>query len=757
MIKRIITYSIILLFLASLLAIPLNSVSAIESLRIQNISVVTTDTSATISWQTNKKADGRIDYGPNTGSYPYRLDTNKKTDNQSITIYGLTPETRYFFKVTSRDEFTEVYSYEQNFKTIKAVDTTVPVISHVVAIYVTGTTATIQWVTNEPSTTEVEYGKTERYGSRAVDGRLVTVHDITIKGLGEATAYQFRVASKDKDNNAARWYNMSFRTNDTNLTDKGALTIYDVKPSSENDPDLTQTSAVVSWRTNKLASGKVYYGTSQNNLNKSISLLPPRDFVGSLGLTNLAADTVYYYRIEATDVFGRTVKSEGHSFRTKSGYNTVDVTTDSGQVLGASTQGLIVYLPFDEGKGSLAEDMSYNGNDGYLDPTNPPAWATGKFATALNFSGNKQNVSVPDNDEISLRDQVSMMAWVNLNGFGSYNKIITKEDSYEILLGPNDGVLRMAIYSQGASDWQWLNTPTKPLVKGQWQLVAATYDGKVMKLYVNGRVVAQRQYAALINDTSYPMYIGGNVVDNKEWFNGLIDDAAVFNYALSEAEIQNVYQSGVADYLDSVGIPTQNSSPVGGQVLGVTYVEPQSKYVCNPNLGYVKFTALYKTADSPDVWAITENNQRHYITSPDSFNQYECSWSRVKLVSNETLNSYPIASLVKGLDNSVVYHLFQRPQQKWLKLAIPSPTVFISYENNFWGNIIRINDYDLNSYPDAKLIKTADNSNIYLLEGNTKRLIPNQAVFDAYGFSQPEVVTINQIHMDSYTTGQPLQ
>jgi len=756
MIKKIATYSIIALFLAGFVAIPVDFASAIESLRIENIKIVTSNTSATIYWQTNKPAAGQIDYGLATGSYPYRLDTNKVNTNQSITIYGLSPETIYFFKLTSRDEFTEVYSYQQNFKTIKFSDSTIPTISHVSVVYTTGKSVTIQWQTDEPSTSEVEYGKTEKYGYRAADGRLVTIHDITIKGLPEATTYQFRIASKDGNNNTARWYNMTFRTSDTNRSDKDALIIYDVKPSSENDFDITQTSAVISWRTNKLAEGKVYYGTNENSLNKSASLLPPRDFVGSIGLSNLVAGTVYYYQIEAKDVLGQTVKSAGHSFRTQGTANTADV----GQVLGASTDGLIVYLPFDENKGSLVTDMSYNNNDGYLDSTNPPTWTSGKHNSALNFSGTKQSVSVQDNDQISLRAEVSMLAWVNINGYGAYNKIITKENSYEILLGPDDGVLRMAIYPEGAGDWQWLNSPTKPLTKGQWQLVVATYNGKIMKLYVDGQVVAQRQYSALINDTSYPMYIGGNVTDNKEWFNGAIDDVAVFNYALTDSEIQSIYQNGVAEYLDLVGIPTINNTVTtqnnGGQVLGASYVEV-SPYVCNENLGYTKFKALYKTSNSPDIWAITENNQRHYITSPESFNQYQCDWSRIKLVSTQTLNNYPIASLVKGLDSSAVYHLFQRPEKKWLKLVIPSPTVFISYENNFWGNITKINDFDIDSYPVVKLIKTADSSTVYLLEGNTKRQIPTEAVFNAHQFSWPEVVTVNQIHMDSYNTGEVLQ
>jgi len=349
-----------------------------------------------------------------------------------------------------------------------------------------------------------------------------------------------------------------------------------------------------------------------------------------------------------------------------------------------------------------------------------------------------------------------MLAWVKINSFGGYNKIITKENSYEILLGPDAGVLRMALYPVGASDWQWLNTSTKPLVKNTWQLVAATYDGNKMQLYVNGRQVAERAIRLTINDTANSVDIGGNVVDNKEWFKGAIDEVAVFNYALSIDDIDNIYQSGVGSYLAEAGIPTRDDN--AGQVLGVSNMDnPKSAYACNPDLGYTKIKALYRTSSSPDIWAILATGQKHYITSPESMAEYQCDWSQVKTVSQAKLDSYADARLVRTVSDSTVYYLYQRPEVKWLKLAIPSPTVFISYPQNYWGNIAVINDLDVAAYPNVELIKTADNSSVYYLANNQKQLIPSTEVFTKHNFLWFQVVTVNQYQLDSYADAGILQ
>ena len=73
-------------------------------------------------------------------------------------------------------------------------------ISNVAASSITQTSATITWTTNQPATSQVEYGPTTNYGSStALDSNLVTSHSQTVSGLEPGTLFHYRVRSQNAD------------------------------------------------------------------------------------------------------------------------------------------------------------------------------------------------------------------------------------------------------------------------------------------------------------------------------------------------------------------------------------------------------------------------------------------------------------------------------------------------------------------------------------------------------------------------------
>ena len=78
---------------------------------------------------------------------------------------------------------------------------------------------------------------------------------------------------------------------------------------------------------------------------------------------------------------------------------------------------------------------------------------------------------------------------------------------------------------------------TTQLATGVWAHVAATYNGNVLALYVNGVQAAQLLIAGSITTSTSPLRIGGNTIWG-EWFNGLIDEVRVYNRALTATDIQ---------------------------------------------------------------------------------------------------------------------------------------------------------------------------------------------------------------------------
>jgi hypothetical protein len=91
-------------------------------------------------------------------------------------------------------------------------DTTPPVIKNVSTSSETETSAVITWATNEPGSSQVEYGKTTEYGLPATSDELTTAHSITLSGLEPNTTYHYRVKSKDKAGNEASSTDYSFAT-----------------------------------------------------------------------------------------------------------------------------------------------------------------------------------------------------------------------------------------------------------------------------------------------------------------------------------------------------------------------------------------------------------------------------------------------------------------------------------------------------------------------------------------------------------------
>jgi peptidoglycan hydrolase-like protein with peptidoglycan-binding domain/lysophospholipase L1-like esterase len=81
-------------------------------------------------------------------------------------------------------------------------DVTGPQISSVVAEASSTSSETISWITDELSTTQVEYGTTTAYGfSTSTTGALSTYHAVYLSGLTSSTTYHYRVTSVDASSN----------------------------------------------------------------------------------------------------------------------------------------------------------------------------------------------------------------------------------------------------------------------------------------------------------------------------------------------------------------------------------------------------------------------------------------------------------------------------------------------------------------------------------------------------------------------------
>jgi hypothetical protein len=169
-------------------------------------------------------ADVNLLWDPPIGTAPagYRIyagsapgDYKNVTDVGDVTSYvmsglGTGP---HYFAVTAYDisGLESDYSNEV-WLTIPDADTTPPVISQVSAI-ADSSSVTIGWTTDEPATTQVEYGLTASYGSSTrVGPQLLTSHAQLLSRLAPDSTYHYRVRSSDVAGNSSLSPDYTFKT-----------------------------------------------------------------------------------------------------------------------------------------------------------------------------------------------------------------------------------------------------------------------------------------------------------------------------------------------------------------------------------------------------------------------------------------------------------------------------------------------------------------------------------------------------------------
>jgi hypothetical protein len=202
----------------------------------------------------------------------------------------------------------------------------------------------------------------------------------------------------------------------------------------------------------------------------------------------------------------------------------------------AASGGLVAAYSFDEGAGSSVADASANGNTGAIAGA---AWsASGKFGGALSFDGSSSVVTVQDAPSLDLTTGMTLEAWVNPAAAGTtWRTAVLKEQDgaaglvYALYANADSGRPAASAFVGADSNVQAGSAPL-----GVWTFLAATYDGAILRLFVNGAQVGTLPLGGPMLTSAGPLRIGGNGVWN-EWFQGRIDNVRVYDRPLSQLEL----------------------------------------------------------------------------------------------------------------------------------------------------------------------------------------------------------------------------
>jgi hypothetical protein len=200
---------------------------------------------------------------------------------------------------------------------------------------------------------------------------------------------------------------------------------------------------------------------------------------------------------------------------------------------------LVAHWNLDESGDTTAYDSTGSGNNGAL--KNGPEWRSteGRIDGALSFDGNDDYVLINDPALINKLSQYldfTISGWIKLNE-GAY----TEPNGNNSLLykAPNTIIIRPSGYYIGFNNRNMQGGTSSNIDK--WVFVAITREGSMATYYRNGDFIEERNVGNYAVDLTRSR-IGGR--GSSYQFNGLIDDVRLYNYALSEPEIENLYNAG---------------------------------------------------------------------------------------------------------------------------------------------------------------------------------------------------------------------
>jgi len=272
--------------------------------------------------------------------------------------------------------------------------------------------------------------------------------------------------------------------------------------------------------------------------------------------------------------------------------------------------GLVAYYPFN----GNANDASGNGNNGIV---NGPTLTTDRFTNpdmAYYFAGNDMN-----NIMISpfIPPQLtSVSIWFNPidNGSGgnqrsvlfSNQQMFVNHDAMSVFMA--DGIIHFGFINTAGVGFEILSN--SPISLNQWHFIVCILDNnKNMKMFLD--TISQNQtitWSGTYNGQNVTNI--GNCYQDNDSFDGSLDDVRIYNRALSESEIQTLYNEG-----GWLSIPSSISSDFNIEI----YPNPTSEkvYIKSDKTLHIKVYNMLGeqiiTGTNKDLSFVTLNQKGIYL------------------------------------------------------------------------------------------------------------------------------------------------
>ena len=270
-----------------------------------------TTSKASLILTTNEPVTAQVTYNVKGSTSIKMVQSSPFATKHIMPIISLTSGTDYEAKVKITNRKGEVSeSGVLSWTTRKDdIDTTNPKISNVVVRNDTSTTATLTWMTDEPTTTAVWYYTSELsrfFGIAANDMKsqaetveFTTSHTATLTGLTPGQTYLYKVGGIDRNNNLGQSDEMSFVAKTQNPTDTIKPIIYNMMVNTRNSPRI----AFIRWSTNEATTDTIVYSTSPDFTADTTKTITQARLTTNhqISIRGIERNTFYYVKVTSVD------------------------------------------------------------------------------------------------------------------------------------------------------------------------------------------------------------------------------------------------------------------------------------------------------------------------------------------------------------------------------------------------------------------------------------------------------------------------
>lgn len=174
---------------------------------------------------------------------------------------------------------------------------------------------------------------------------------------------------------------------------------------------------------------------------------------------------------------------------------------------------------------------------------------------ALKLNGTSDSYVTIPSEAIEGLEDYTVSAWINTNTTENTQRVFdfgTDTNRY-MFLTPyySGGVVRGAI-TAGSYSLEKGVSVAKTVETGRWTHMVMSQEGETLKLYIDGVLVGQTENVQLDPyEIAYSIpycYIGRSMWSGDRYFNGMIDEFRIYNRAITDEEVTELYLMDVPTY-----------------------------------------------------------------------------------------------------------------------------------------------------------------------------------------------------------------